>query len=950
MKADRSRPFTARGGLSAASLVGVVIVGTTALGAPARPTVAPHDALPPRDCASPDPWLVTTLFARGQTFDAEPAVVAFHDTPNDDSDAHVELTDMRKVGTTYGVAYDPYRASVYVGAFHKRNTALGPLGPGGIYRVPLDGGDAEPLGRVPDAGRDMHDRDGNYQPDERGRAYAGKTGLGDIDLSPDGAVLFAANLAERRIDRLDVATGRPIDHFAHGAAAEPWADDARPFGLAVHDGALYHGVVHSAERSRSAVDLAAYVYRSAFDGSGMTLVARVPLDYPRGKHPDWNPWPQNDDRGRETKEYPHPLVSDIEFDADGRMILGLRDRWVDTGPSLTEYYRVAAGDVLRLEPDGAGGWLLPPGTHDAYAHDDLAPIHDEIVLGGLAQLISRDVVVSTAIDPIRGNPFGTNIGAVSAGAVWFDNGTGRDVAREEIVYNARTHSGPHGKAMGLGDLELLCAERIATPTTTPTSGITPDGTPTPTETPAPSDTPSPSAVPSATPTSTPTGTSTPDRYRIYLPQGETICLPKRQYVDVVLVLDRSTSMLRPVVPGGVPKNEAAIDAAKTFVDLLELTPDALGRHDNVAVVGFNDTAWTEVGLTNDRDVVLAVLEGLRSKTAEGTRLDLALTEGQRPLEGPGRVKANLPVMILLTDGLPNRVPTPPSGGRQEDTVLAAATAAKDRGTMLFTIGLGTTRDIYPRLMIAAASEPWAYHYAPQPEDLAGIYAQIADVFIYCDRPKAPRPTPCVPEFVHTDVVLALDMSTSMYRTTRAGRTKHAAAIEAAKTFVRQLDFEPDGWAREDTAAVVGFNDTAWTSLAFSDRPADVETALDRLLDKIAEGTRLDLALAEAGAAMARGPRTPENHGTVILLTDGLPNRVPTPEGGGKQEDTVLAAAAALKATGARLFTIGLGEEDDVFKQLLRDAASSPEDFFFAPDGEDLEGIYRQIAGRIRPCP
>ena len=42
-----------------------------------------------------------------------------------------------------------------------------------------------------------------------------------------------------------------------------------------------------------------------------------------------------------------------------------------------------------------------------------------------------------------------------------------------------------------------------------------------------------------------------------------------------------------------------------------------------------------------------------------------------------------------------------------------------------------------------------------------------------------------------------------------------------------------------------------------------------LLDGIAEGTRLDLALAEAGAAMARGPRTPENHGTVILLTDGL---------------------------------------------------------------------------------
>ncbi|MFN8421942.1 MAG: VWA domain-containing protein [Anaerolineae bacterium] len=89
---------------------------------------------------------------------------------------------------------------------------------------------------------------------------------------------------------------------------------------------------------------------------------------------------------------------------------------------------------------------------------------------------------------------------------------------------------------------------------------------------------------------------------------------------------------------------------------------------------------------------------------------------------------------------------------------------------------------------------------------------------------------------------------------------------------------------------------------------------------------------------------------MILLTDGLPNRVPTPYPSGRQEDTVLAAATALKAQGVRVFTIGLGEEDDVFKQLLRDAASTPSDFYFAPDGEDLEGIYERIAGTIRPCP
>ena len=36
-------------------------------------------------------------------------------------------------------------------------------------------------------------------------------------------------------------------------------------------------------------------------------------------------------------------------------------------------------------------------------------------------------------------------------------------------------------------------------------------------------------------------------------------------------------------------------------------------------------------------------------------------------------------MIFLTDGLPNRVPTPMPGGRQEDTVLAVAAEARAVG-------------------------------------------------------------------------------------------------------------------------------------------------------------------------------------------------------------------------------------------------------------------------------
>ena len=95
---------------------------------------------------------------------------------------------------------------------------------------------------------------------------------------------------------------------------------------------------------------------------------------------------------------------------------------------------------------------------------------------------------------------------------------------------------------------------------------------------------------------------------------------------------------------------------------------------------------------------------------------------------------------------------------------------------------------------------------------------------------------------------------------------------------------------------------------------------------------------------------------IVLLTDGLPNRVPFGPGSAhpecpSQECTVLEAATTAKTAGARVFTIGLGLPDDVLRRLLEEAASTPGDYAFAPDAEDLAAIYRQISpGRVRSCP
>jgi Mg-chelatase subunit ChlD len=586
----------------------------------------------------------------------------------------------------------------------------------------------------------------------------------------------------------------------------------------------------------------------------------------------------------------------------------------------------AGGDIVVTHKVAERWFPLP----DPEYYDDNIR-HNESSWGTLASLPWLDQVLSTVIDPWQ---------IWSGGAAWFDNLSGAYVGRETI-YAGRNVT--FGKTSGLGDIEALCVPPSPTPTPSPTPFAQ---TPTPTRTP----------IPTPTPTAT-------RNYEIYLPYGEDECIPEKRFVDVVLVLDRSTSMLRSVEEGGIAKNEAAIAAAQTFVDILALKPDPNDpylRHDQVSIVGFNDDAWVEIPLTNDRAAAVAALESIRTKTQEGTRLDLALTTGQVPLDGPERIRANNAILVLLTDGLPNRVPfgagsASPACSSQECTVEAAADAVKAAGTNVYAIALGRPNDIGPLLMLQIVSERYQYYYAPRPEDLEAIYKIILDTFTFCGRKNVPPPTPCVPQYQHADLILVLDTSTSMQRETRAGRTKLEAALEAAGTFADSLSLERDGYGRQDRLAIVGFNNTAWTELTLSDDRARIDQALAALPAKSAEGTRLDLALEQGIRAWTESWVLPANRPVLVLLTDGLPNRVPFGPGSAHpecadQECTVLKAATAAKDAGARVFTIGLGLPDDVLRRLLEEAASSPGDYAFAPDAEDLAAIYRQIAGRVRACP
>ncbi len=197
-------------------------------------------------------------------------------------------------------------------------------------------------------------------------------------------------------------------------------------------------------------------------------------------------------------------------------------------------------------------------------------------------------------------------------------------------------------------------------------------------------------------------------HQIYLPiTADHSCLRRPRPLDVVLVIDTSSSMSDPA-PGGGSKLDAARAAAGTFVDLLDLASD------RVALVAFDAAARRAAGLTGDRAALGQALSLLA--TFRGTRIDLGLAEAAAVLAEGGRPDAT-PAVILLSDGLQSAAEAPNAA------VLAQADRLKAAGTLVHAIGLGDEVD--RELLRAVASAPDRYHESPTAADLAAIYGAIS---------------------------------------------------------------------------------------------------------------------------------------------------------------------------------------------------------------------------------
>jgi hypothetical protein len=152
------------------------------------------------------------------------------------------------------------------------------------------------------------------------------------------------------------------------------------FAVKAYRGNVYVGVVCDASVSKNRNDLKAMVY--SFDPATaiFTKVLDAPLNYKRGVtlwsgyDTTWNAW---SDTWPDIPDYyivnSEPVLADIEFDADGSMVLDFIDRFSNQGAAiqpnindpLSEQYVLASGDVLRANNNNGVFVLENNGTCNA---------------------------------------------------------------------------------------------------------------------------------------------------------------------------------------------------------------------------------------------------------------------------------------------------------------------------------------------------------------------------------------------------------------------------------------------------------------------------------------------------------------------------------------------------------------------------------------------------------
>ncbi|TDB61370.1 SdrD B-like domain-containing protein [Arundinibacter roseus] len=469
-------------------------------------------------------YVVGDALAAGSNSGPLASLIFFPYSASGQGSPPIELATTAETGSIWGGVYHRQDQKLFYSALLKRHASLGPLGLGGIYMTDLSSGtpvtssylNLSQFVKLSSTADSLALLNRNLpvdfvQPSLDSAAFrlTGKVGLGGMALSPDEKKMWVVNLYEKTLVQINI--GAPVRPGNQLTAADITSfsipnpgcvlGEARPWAVEYQQGSLYVGVTCDARQAGSTrANLRAYVYR--FDLKTMqfisTPVISEALSYRKGwvhagvpQSEYWEPW--TDQWSDLTTSLltevggvsyyrasrPQPILSDIAFDTDGSLILGLMDR---TGnqtarnqwsvPATSGLYSgYIGGDILRaqahadgtyaLESNGTSGLRVGcgvgnnqgPGGGEFYCADFYRDvfsgdtIQQETFMGSLLVVPGNDEVIASVIEPFT---------VWSGGMAWFSNQSGNRTKAYEI-YNGE---GPQlqyaGKSNGLGSIQALC--------------------------------------------------------------------------------------------------------------------------------------------------------------------------------------------------------------------------------------------------------------------------------------------------------------------------------------------------------------------------------------------------------------------------------------------------------------------------------------------------------------
>ena len=431
------------------------------------------------------------------------------------------LATIGQAGSVWGLALQRRTKQLFSIAVIKRHTGFGPLGLGGIYKTDLASPSANSTSSFLDLTADLGIATGNVPnrnlPGNKLLASAdpwpmeamGRVGLGGADMSEDDKTLYVVNLFDRKVYGLEV--GVPAQKPGSTTGVKSWAlagpgcpqGEFRPWALKVYRGIVYVGGVCSGENVSTPVAngstlpaavasntvLSGHVYRldPRQAGGQFESVLSFPLSFKRGSadltgscvdYTHWLPWTNTFPEAcvNNFVMWPQPMITDLEFDVDGHMIIGMLDRFghlagvANHAPDGNGFYDgFTGGDLLRAVPATGNQFTLEnnggvgsktslnginngegPGGGEFYSDDawvfNGSVAHSEINNGALTLIPGKNEVISSVYDPVD---------EIYKSAGWkaHNNTNGTGGRGFVVIIN---ESGAFGKASGLGDSKPIC--------------------------------------------------------------------------------------------------------------------------------------------------------------------------------------------------------------------------------------------------------------------------------------------------------------------------------------------------------------------------------------------------------------------------------------------------------------------------------------------------------------